>query len=95
MAEVVANWWGGLSDLHKGLSVIISTAVGTAAVVIGLIQFWGVPARVSANEVTLRQQAEEIRDMKNLMTDLRSGQALQTCLLLADANGTNPLECVR
>lgn len=95
MAQVVANWWGGLSDMHKGLSVIVATALATVAATLSGLEQLGVPARMDSAEIAIEANTEAIDGLGDLLRTLERGQDLTNCLLLAEANGANPLECAR
>lgn len=95
MAQAVASWWGGLSDFYKGLSVIVATAMATAATILTISSHLGLPSRMDAAETAIEHNTNAIRDVGTALRGLEAGQLLQTCLILAVANETNPLECTR
>lgn len=99
MPRAIAKWWTGLSDFHKGLSLILTTIMATgsatSAAVLSWHQFRGLPDRVRAVEQATMQNRAAVDSLKTTLQRFGEGQDMIVCLLLADINGTQPLECTR
>lgn len=99
MAKAFVGWWSTLSDLQKAMSLVGTFASSIVAAILAFALAWsnfsGFPERMQAVEETASENASALQEVGRTLHDIQEAQGRQTCILLAEANGTNPLECVR
>lgn len=95
MSAAVADWWSGLSDMWKGLLVLIAVGAAAVSLTIGFLEYKGLPARVLINErniTELRMQGQQ-RDIG--LQELNGKMDRMLCYQEARENGTSAAGCNR
>lgn len=98
----VAEWWGGLSEAGKGLSVLTAAFGAATALVVALNTYLGLPARVEEQAIEIQLHDTRIEVLEDAGLRRERGIAATNekldrvlCILEAQQAGTNALGCSR
>lgn len=104
MAQAIGDWWGGLTEIKKGLSVIVATAMATAALTLSTLRFAGTPALAESNHDAITVVRDSVQVNARAVEALRMESRAQAardeerftrivCYLKAIDEGTSAVGC--